>query len=89
MLNMDVSHPDIEEFINVKNDLDKVTSANISVNVDDKFMKAVKYDDEYELYFKVEATGQEIKKKVNARQLFKTLSKNNWNMAEPKNWALV
>ena len=60
MLNMDVNHPDIEEFIDVKNDLSKVTSANISVNVNDEFMNAVKNNEEYELYFKVESTGERI-----------------------------
>lgn len=83
MLNLDVNHPDIEDFIDVKNDLSKVTYANISVNIDNKFMEAVKNDEEYELYFKVEATGEEIKRCVKARDLFRKLSKNNWNMAEP------
>ena len=83
MLNLDVIHPDIEDFIDVKNDLSKVTYANISVNIDDKFMEAVKNNDEYELYFKVEATGEEISRKVKARDLFRKLAKNNWNMAEP------
>ena len=90
MLNMDVSHPDIEDFIDIKNDLDKVTKANISVNITDDFMEAVKNNEEYELYFKVDATGEEIRKKVNARELFRKLAFNNWNMAEPKsNWALA
>ena len=83
MLNLDVSHPDIEDFINVKNDLKKVTFANISVNIDDKFMKAVKNNSEYDLNFKVESTGEEIIKTINAKDLFRILSKNNWNMAEP------
>ncbi|MEY8416854.1 adenosylcobalamin-dependent ribonucleoside-diphosphate reductase [Tissierella praeacuta] len=83
MLNMDCNHPDIEDFIDVKNDLSRVNYANISVNIDDEFMNAVKNDEEYNLYFKVEATGEEISKKVNARELFKKLAKNNWNMAEP------
>ncbi len=83
MLNLDVSHPDIEDFIDVKNDLSKVTFANISVNINDEFMQAVKLDTEYDLYFKVESTGEEIIKKVNARNLFRILAKNNWNMAEP------
>ncbi len=83
MLNIDVSHPDIEEFIDIKNDLNKVTKANISVNITDDFMNAVKNNEEYELYFKVEATGEEIRKKVNARELFRKLAFNNWNMAEP------
>ena len=83
MLNLDVNHPDIEDFIDVKNDLSKVTSANISVNITDDFMNAVKADKDFELYFKVEATGEEIRRKVNAKDLFRTLSRNNWNMAEP------
>ena len=83
MLNLDVNHPDIEEFINVKNDLSKVNYANISVNIDDEFMKAVKDDSEYDLHFTVESTGEEIRRTVKARNLFRTLAKNNWNMAEP------
>lgn len=83
MLNLDCHHPDIEDFINVKNDLEKVNYANISVNIDDKFMEAVKNDEEYELYFKVEATGEEISNIIQARKLFRVLAKNNWNMAEP------
>lgn len=83
MLNLDVNHPDIEDFINVKNDLEKVTYANISVNVDDKFMQAVENDEDYELYFKVEASGEEIRRVVKARDLYKLLARNNWNMAEP------
>lgn len=83
MLNLDVNHPDIEEFIDVKNDLSKVTYANISVNIDDNFMKAVKNDEEYELYFKVEASGEEISRKIRAKELFRKLAKNNWRMAEP------
>jgi len=83
MLNLDVNHPDIEDFINVKNDLNKVTFANISVTVDDKFMDAVKRNDNYELYFKVESSGEEIRKVIKAKDLFNILAKNNWNMAEP------
>lgn len=83
MLNLDCIHPDIEDFINVKNDLKKVTYANISVNVDDEFMTAVKDDKDYTLYFKVESTGEEISKTIRARDLFKKLAYNNWNMAEP------
>ncbi len=83
MLNMDVNHPDIADFIDVKNDLAKVTYANISVNIDNKFMEAVKADEEYTLFFRVEATGEEIVKTIRARDLFEKISTNNWNMAEP------
>ncbi|HLR21840.1 MAG TPA: adenosylcobalamin-dependent ribonucleoside-diphosphate reductase [Tissierellaceae bacterium] len=83
MLNLDCNHPDIEDFINVKNDLDKVNYANISVNIDDKFMEAVENDEEYELHFEVDATNEKISRMIRAKDLFRTLAKNNWNMAEP------
>lgn len=82
MISLDVSHPDLEEFINIKNDLDKVTKANISIKVDDKFMQAVKEGKEYELHFQTD-TGETISKIVNAKDIFRKLAKNNWNMAEP------
>ena len=44
---MDVRHPDIEDFIDVKTDLTKVNYANISVRVNDAFMKAVINDTDY------------------------------------------
>ncbi|MFA7533108.1 MAG: ATP cone domain-containing protein, partial [Tissierellaceae bacterium] len=83
MLNMDISHPDIEDFIDVKNDLKKVNYANISVNIDDDFIEAIQNDGEYNLYFKVESTGEEMSKTVRARELFRKIATNNWNMAEP------
>lgn len=83
MLNLDCDHPDIEDFIDVKNDLDKVNYANISVNITDEFMNAVVDDSEFHLYFKVEATGEEIRRIIRAKDLFRKISTNNWNMAEP------
>lgn len=47
MLSMSINHPDIEEFITKKQDLTKVTGANISVKVTDEFMKAVENDEDY------------------------------------------
>lgn len=47
MLTLDIRHPDIEDFIKKKQDLSKVTGANISVKVTDDFMKAVLNDEDY------------------------------------------
>ena len=44
-------HPDIEEFITVKQDLSRITGANLSVNISDKFMEAVEKDEDWELVF--------------------------------------
>lgn len=54
MLSMSISHPDIEEFITKKQDLTKVTGANISVKVTDEFMRAVEEDKDYILRFPVD-----------------------------------
>ena len=83
MISIDCSHPDLEEFISVKNDLTRVTKANISVRISNAFMKAVENDSDWELYFKTEH-GDEMRKVVKAKKLFRLLSKNNWSMAEPK-----
>ena len=87
----------IEEFIKVKSDLNKVQKANISVRVDENFMKAVIEDRNYETVFKVEDTGEIIKKSIDAKKLFKELAIQNWRFAEPgilfwdriSNWNLL
>lgn len=83
MISMDVNHPDIEKFITVKSDTDKVTKANISVKITDEFMEAVVRDEMFELYFKREETGEEIKKEVRAKDLFRLICEQAWDNAEP------
>jgi len=83
MLSMPISHPDIEEFIDIKNDLNKVTKANISVMITDDFMQAVENGDKYTLSFLIETTNQLIEKEIDARQLFMKFAKSNWDVAEP------
>jgi ribonucleoside-diphosphate reductase alpha chain len=102
MLSIPSSHPDLPEFIDVKTKQGAVTGANISIMIDDAFMRAVargKKDEDasYELYFKVEDTGEEIRKTVDAHQLYKKLVQNNVDWAEPgmlywdriSNWHLM
>lgn len=55
MLSMSINHPDIEEFITKKQDLTKVTGANISVKVTDEFMQAVVEDKDYILRYPVDS----------------------------------
>lgn len=55
MLAMNINHPDIEEFIEKKQDLTKVTGANVSVQVTDEFMKAVEGNKDYLLRWPVDA----------------------------------
>ncbi|MCR8744783.1 adenosylcobalamin-dependent ribonucleoside-diphosphate reductase [Romboutsia lituseburensis] len=83
MISMDVNHPDIEDFIDIKTDLDKVTKANISVRINDRFMNAVENKETYECKFEIQETKEVITKKVDAYKLFMKLIKNNWDFAEP------
>lgn len=83
MISMSCDHPDIEEFIDVKNDLDKVTFANISVRASDDFMRAAIDGEDYTLRFKREETGEVIEKKVNARRILHKIAENNWRTGEP------
>ena len=83
MLALDINHPDIEEFIDIKTDLTRVLGANISVKVDNKFMMAVERNEKHICKFYVEDTGEYIEKEYNARELFKKLVQNNYNYAEP------
>lgn len=83
MISLDCSHPDLEEFISVKSDLEKVTKANISVKFSDAFMQAVVNNDAFTLSFTRKATGEKIEKIINAREVFKVFAEMNWNYAEP------
>lgn len=83
LVSMDVNHPDIEEFIKVKRDLDKVTKANISVRITDEFMNAVKNDEDFELKFTREETGETKTKTVRAKELFREIAYGNYDYAEP------
>lgn len=83
MISLDCKHPDLEEFIDIKTDLNKVTKANISVKITDDFMNAVIDNQEYELEFIREETGERITKTVDAAKVFHKLCENNWNFAEP------
>lgn len=55
MISMDINHPDVLDFIKIKRDLTQVTGANISVKLNDEFMKAVEGDKDYILRFPCDA----------------------------------
>lgn len=55
MLSINIDHPDSPEFIKAKQDLTKVTGANISVKVTNEFMEAVQNDEDYILRYPIDA----------------------------------
>lgn len=83
MISIDCTHPDLEKFITIKTDLNKVNFANISVKISDKFMEAVEHDIDWELFFNRPETGECITKLVKAKDIFELLCKTNWDYAEP------
>lgn len=83
MISISCDHPDIEDFITIKSDLDKITKANLSIRVTDEFMRAVENDSTYTLSFTREETGEEVKKTIKARELFDKFCYMNWDYGEP------
>lgn len=83
MLTIDVRHPDIEDFIVIKNDLTKVTGANISIRINNEFIKAVEEDDWFTLKFPVDSDNPKVKKRIKAKELWNKITENAWKMAEP------
>ena len=83
MLSINCNHPDLEEFIDVKTDLTKLTKANISVRVTDEFMKAVVVGEYHDLEFVRDETGEVIIRTVFAPDVFRQLCENNWTYGEP------
>lgn len=85
MLTIDGRHPDVETFIDIKQDRTKVTGANVSVRVTDEFMRAVEADEPFALRWPVEQPVQEAKvtKAIVARDLWKRMMIAAWASAEP------
>lgn len=83
MLSISCDHPDLEEFIGIKSDLNKVTKANISIRMTDEFMTAVKNKEMFTLKFSRPETGETIVKEVNAYEIFKRICEMNNDYAEP------
>ena len=97
MISLNCNHPDVEDFIKIKTDLNKVTKANISIKITNDFMEAVLHDLNYKLTFEREETGERIEREVKAKDLFRLIAETNWDYAEPgalfwdriNNWNLL
>jgi ribonucleoside-diphosphate reductase alpha chain len=83
MITIDIAHPDVEDFVKIKQDLSKVTGANISVRISDEFMKAVQDNQPFNLRWPVDAAQPRFTKQINARELWETIIACAHNTAEP------
>jgi ribonucleoside-diphosphate reductase alpha chain len=83
MLSISIRHPDAERFIDAKLETGKVTGANVSVKIDDEFMKAVVEGKTYTQQYPVDSDSPGHIKEIDARELWNKIVHNAWKSAEP------
>ena len=83
MLTISIKHPDAERCIDAKVDTSKVTGANVSVKIDDEFMRAAIAGKPYHQQFPIDAEKPMYEQDIDARALWKKIIHNAWKSAEP------
>ena len=83
MLSVSINHPDAEDFINAKMEQGKVTGANVSIRMDDAFMKAVQKGKNYEQKYPIFSDSPMYSHEINAGKLWTKIVHNAWKSAEP------
>lgn len=83
MLTISIKHPDSEDFIDAKMESGKVTGANVSVKIDDEFMRCVVENKPYTQQFPIDSENPTHTKEVDAGKLWKKIIHNAWKSAEP------
>lgn len=83
LISLNCDHPDIEEFLTIKQNNDKIQGANISICFTNDFMTSVISNENFELHFKNEENGEEVKKEINARDFFRKFCEAQYHWGEP------
>ena len=83
MLSLSIKHPDAENFIDAKLDTNKVTGANVSIKVDDEFMRAAIEGRTYTQQFPIKSDKPKVVKNIDASKLWSKIIHNAWKSAEP------
>lgn len=83
MVGLNCDHPDIYEFLHIKQNEEKLSSMNISILFTDEFMEAVKNDTDYTLRYHVESTGENIERVIRARDFFMEFCETQWDWGDP------
>ena len=83
MLSLSIKHPDAEKFIDAKLDTNKVTGANVSIKIDDEFMRSVIEGRTYTQQFPIGAAEPQFVQNIDARKLWSKIIHNAWKSAEP------
>lgn len=83
MLSLSIKHPDAERFIDAKVDTGKVTGANVSIKIDDAFMRSAQEGKNYRQQFPIGAAEPKYEQEIDARKLWNKIIHNAWKSAEP------
>jgi ribonucleoside-diphosphate reductase alpha chain len=83
MLTISIKHPDAENFIDAKMEQGKVTGANVSVKIDDDFMRAALSGGTYTQQYPVYSKKPKVTQEIDASALWKKIIHNAWQSAEP------
>lgn len=83
MMSVSIKHPDSEAFIDAKMTPGKVTGANVSVRIDDDFMRAVESGQPYRQQFPVDSSDPVVVQEIDAGALWQKIVGNAWKSAEP------
>ncbi len=83
MLSLSIKHPDAEHFIDAKVDTGKVTGANVSIKIDDEFMRAAIAGKSYHQQFPINAEKPKYEQEIDAKKLWGKIIHNAWKSAEP------
>ena len=83
MLSIAIRHPEAEAFIDAKMTEGKITGANVSVKVDDEFMRCATEGHPYHQQFPVNSNTPLVEKDIDATALWHKIVHNAWKSAEP------
>ncbi len=83
MLSLLIKHPDAERFIDAKVDTGKVTGANVSIKIDDEFMRAAMAGNSYRQQFPINSDAPSYIQDIDAKKLWDKIIHNAWKSAEP------
>jgi len=83
MMTVSIKHPDSEAFIDAKMTPGKVTGANVSVRIDDDFMRSVESGEPYRQQFPVNSDNPDTVQEIDAAALWQKIVTNAWKSAEP------
>ena len=83
MLTVSIKHPDAESFIDAKMVEGKVTGANVSVRIDDDFMKAAIEGKPYHQQYPIDSDKPVYEQDIDAARLWAKIVHNAWKSAEP------